>query len=205
MKRFLMVVLALGLICTISPGWAAGPNQCTTIQSGSLVNSAGDVIRPGYDQWGYNYQALMFNGDYCDSYRNAAWCQPYKGINLIMKWNDGWLSNSDCNGDGLLDRHNGFATYRGSGAWLTNHQSGKVDVNGKTKQWTYFVKIVAAPLDAVSFLGDWYTASGVKIGPMIWGDFAVIQEIYDDPSAGQHGVLFKSPAGPGFGIYGVQK
>lgn len=41
-----------------------------------------------------------------------------------MKWNDAWLSNKDCNGDGLLDRHLGYLTYIGSGAWLTNHQSG---------------------------------------------------------------------------------
>ena len=36
----------------------------------------------------------------------------------------------------------------GSGAWLTNHQSGKAEVNGKLRKWTYFIKIVAAPSDA---------------------------------------------------------
>ena len=205
MKRFLAIVLALGLMLAMGSVWAAGPSKCVTIQSGTLLNSAGDVIKPGPDQWGYNYQALMFNGDYCDSYRNATWCQPHKGINLLMKWSEGWLSNKDCNGDGLLDRHNGFASYRGSGAWLTNHQSGEVEVDGKMTQWVYFVKIVAAPLDAFALGGNWYAADGTKIGPQIWGDFVIIQQISNDPSAGEHGVLFKSPAGPCFGLYGAQK
>lgn len=205
MKKFLAVILVLGLVLAVNSVWAAGPNKCTTIQSGTLLNSIGEVIKTGVDQWGYNYQALMFNGDYCDSYRDAAWCQPYKGTNLMMKWNDAWLSNKDCSGDGLLDRHNGFTSYRGSGAWLTNHQSGEVEVDGKMSQWVYFVKIVAAPSDAISFGGNWYAADGTKIGPAIWGEFAVIQEISNDPSAGQHGVLYKSPAGPGFGLYGAQK
>ena len=144
-------------------------SACLTIQDRVLFNSAGELISPGYDQWGYNYEARMFNGGYCDSYRDAAWCQPYADVNLIMKWNDAWLSNRDCDGDRLLDRHFGFATYRGSGAWLTNHQSGKVEVNGKQRQWTYFVKIVAVPLDAVLNGGYWFTAGGVEIGPSIWG------------------------------------
>jgi hypothetical protein len=42
----------------------------------------------------------------------------------MMKWNDAWLANVDCDGDGLLDRHYGFGSYIGSGAWLTNHMWG---------------------------------------------------------------------------------
>ena len=98
---------------------------CTTIPGGELYNSVGDLILPGYDDWGYNYQARLFNGLYCDSYRDAEWCQPYKDVQLSMKWNDAWLSNKDSDGDGLLDRHLGYDSYIGSGAWLTNHQSGE--------------------------------------------------------------------------------
>ncbi|HKJ03740.1 MAG TPA: hypothetical protein VJ997_14835, partial [Longimicrobiales bacterium] len=124
----------------------AGPGMCTTIQSGELLNSAGDVIGTGYDPWGYNYQARMFNGLYCDSYRDAAWCQPYKDVRLLEKWNEAWLGNQDCDGDGLLDRHLGFDSYIGSGAWLTNHQSGEdIGPTGEACTWSYFVKIVAAP------------------------------------------------------------
>ena len=93
-------------------------------------------------------------------------------------------------------------SYIGSGAWETNHQSGVyTDADGKECHWTYFCKIVAAPADAVKTNGIWYNADGVEIGPDIWGEFAITEEINNDPCAGKHGVAYKSPAGPGFGIY----
>jgi len=162
------LVISAGLVTAAKGGKNAG---CTTIQDGTLLTSAGDVITTGYDQWGYNYQANMFNGHYCDSYRDAPWCQPYKDVKLSMKWNDAWLSNKDCDGDGLLDRHQGSSSYIGSGAWLTNHMRGD--------GWTYFVKIVAKPT------ADYDCES-------IWGSFCITQEvnsgegatIYDTPGLG---------------------
>ncbi|OGF99669.1 MAG: hypothetical protein A3F83_08400 [Candidatus Glassbacteria bacterium RIFCSPLOWO2_12_FULL_58_11] len=174
---------------------------CTTIQDGTLLTSDGQVVEPGYDKWGYNYQAHMFNGGYCEAYRNAAWCQPYSDVQLIMKWNDAWLSNTDCDGDGKLDRHFGFPSYIGSGAWLTNHQSGEYEENGEIFKWNDFVKIVAAPFDATKVNGIWYAADGTEIGPDIWGEFAVIQEVYNDQGTGQHGIAYLSPVGPGFGKF----
>ena len=200
MKKLLFGVMLIALlVVTITPAMADKP-ECTTIQDGTLLASDGTVITTGYDEWGYNYQAHMFNGGYCDAYRDAAWCQVYKDINLIMKWNDAWLSNKDCDGDGLLDRHYGFDSYIGSGAWLTNHQSGTYEnENGKMCKWTYFVKIVAAPADAYLEDGIWYTADGTEIGPVIWGSFAVIQRVSNDPCAGEHGASYISPVGPGLG------
>jgi hypothetical protein len=203
MRKLMILALVFGFVFAFS---SYGLCQCTTIQDGTLVDSAGTPIKTGYDTWGYNYEAHMFNGTYCDAYRDAAWCQDYKDIELIMKWNDGWLSNKSCDGDNLLDRHYGYPSYRGSGAWLTNHQSGWVDVDGKRKKWTYFVKIVAVPTDATLNTSDgmYYSSDGVLIGKAIWDDFAIIEEISNDPAAGVHGVLFKSPANPGFGIYGAE-
>lgn len=176
--------------------------ECTTIQNGTLQTSDGNLILPGFDMWGYNYQARMFNGFYCDSYRDAEWCQPYKDVQLSMKWNEAWLSNQDCDNNGLLDRHYGYANYKGSGAWLTNHQSGIYEDNdGEGCFWNYFTKIVAAPLDAQRDGGVWYTPSGKEIGDVIWGEFAVIQEIYNDSCGGEHGVQYLSPNGPGFGKF----
>lgn len=116
-----------------------------------------------------------------------------------MKWNDAWLSNKDCDGNDLLDRHLGSDSYIGSDAWLTNNQSGYVEVNGRDRKWTYFIKIIAAPADGYTSGGTWYTAGGTEIGPVIWGQFAIVQEVYNDPSAGAHGILYLSPTGPGFG------
>lgn len=171
----------------------AGQNAgCTAIQEGVLQTSDGQVIQPGYDEWGYNYQARLFNGGYCDAYRDAAWCQPYRDDGLSMKWNHAWLDNLDCDGNGLLDRHFGLPSYIGSGAWLTNHMSG----GQGAERWTYFVKIVAAPADAVLTGGVWYSASGDQIGPLIWGEFAIIQEVESGS-----GILTRSPVGPGFGKF----
>lgn len=200
MKRLLFIlvfVAALLLPSAVITG--GGPNDCIRIQDGTLLTSDGQVITTGYDQWGYNYQAHMFNGLYCDAYRDAAWCQPYADVRLMMQWNDAWLSNQDCDGDGLLDRHYGFPSYIGSGAWLTNHQSGEYEMDGRTCQWTYFVKIIAAPADATLEDGVWYAADGTEIGPVIWGQFAIIQQVENDPCAGIHGLQYVSPDHAGFG------
>jgi hypothetical protein len=178
-------------------GWEK--TSCTTIQDGTLIASDGSLITTGYDQWGYNYQAHMFNGTYCDAYRDAAWCQPYKDVELMMKWNDAWLSNEDCDNNGSLDRYYGFDSYIGSGAWLTNHQSGTYELDGEVCNWNYFVKIVAAPADATLSDGVWHNADGTEIGPEIWGAFAIIQQVENDPCYGVGGLQYLSPDHAGFG------
>jgi hypothetical protein len=175
--------------------------SCTTIQSGELYNSYGEQLTTGYDEWGYNYQAHMFNGMYPGAYRNAAWTLPYANVHLMMKWNDAWLSNKDCDGDGLLDRHYGYESYIGSGAWLTNHMWETYELNGETHTWNYFVKIVAVPEDAYLEGGFWYTVDGLEIGPEIWGPFAEILTVYNDTGSGEHGVEYKGEAPTGFGFY----
>jgi len=169
--------------------WASSAGACTKIQEGTLLRSDGLPITTGYDEWGYNYQAHMFNGYYCDSYRDAAWCQEWADVELMMKWNDAWLANVDCNDDGLLDRHYGFDDYEGSGAWLTNHQRGSWEENGTICEWDYFVKIVAKPDSA-------YECEGEEI----WGAFCVIQRVYNSPCEGLEGIEELFPPA-GFGAY----
>jgi hypothetical protein len=184
--------------------FSSGPlfAKCVRIQDGVLLTSDGRVIETGFDEWGYNYQAHIFNGKYCDAYRDAAWCQAYKEDDLEMKWNDSWLSNKDCDGDSKLDRHFGYPSYIGSGAWVTNHQKGTyIDDKGKKQRWGYFVKIVAVPADATLSGGFWFAADGTEIGPIIWDEFAVIQEVYNDTGTGDHGKLYVSPYSAGFGKY----
>ena len=207
MRKLFTIALALGLAMAMTTfGWA----ECMTIQDGTIYHGrVGDpdltIVSIGYDEFGYNYQAHMFNGRYCDNDRVEG--GPSCDVDLMMKWSDTWLSNKDCNeADEKLDR--GFICDQANasssacpGAWLTNHQSGKVEVDGRMRKWTYFVKIVAVPDDAVKVDGFWKTADGIEIGPEIWGAYARIQQVSNDPSAGEHGILYKSPAGPGFGIY----
>ena len=189
--------LLFGLICVIGLNINALAD-CNTIQSGAIHTSDGQTITTGFDDWGYNYGAHIFNGTYCDAYRNADWCQPYSDISLLMKWNDAWTSTTDCDADGLLDLHNGYASYVGSGAWITNQQSGKVDVNGRMRPWNYFVKIVAVEPTDTLVNGVWMR-DGRELGPGIWGEFAIVEEVYNDPSVGAHGILYRSPVGPGLG------
>lgn len=178
---------------------AKSNNGCTTIQDGTLLTSDGELITTGYDEWGYNYQAHMFNGMWCDYHPNYRpggawheWCmENYGDVELMMKWNDAWLSNKDCDEDMLLDRHFGYVSYIGSGAWLTNHQRGSyVGDDGKTHHWEDFVKIVAKPTDPY----DCTAVGGVEI----WGAFCIIQSVYNDPYGGYHGLEFKA-ARPGLG------
>ena len=199
MKKTLLVIVVIVSISLFSSMSFA---QCVTIQDGVLAGSDGVLLQTGYDAWGYNYQAHIFNGYYCDAYRNAAWCQAYVDVELEMKWNDAWMSNQSCDGNGSLDRHYGFPSYKGSGAWETNHQKGTyVDTNGKKQRWNYFVKIVAAPLNAYASGGMYYAADGSEIGPVIWTDFAIIQEVYNDTGTGDHGVAYLSPYKAGFGAF----
>ena len=190
--------------------------ECVTIQDGSLMYAAGHYLentplKTGYDVFGYNYQAHMSNGSYANIYLGRAgyapyegddeaylaenpgaenhWAWPYRNSNVIMKWNEGWLSNMDCDGDGVLDRHPGFDSYIGSGAWLTNHIS-EVDENGQ--QTNYFVKIIAVSETAELVDGVWYE-NGVEVGPVIWGQFAIVQEV-STPG----GLTYKAP-NPGLG------
>ena len=202
MKKILVLIFIslLSLIFFSVKVEAKKTDSCVTIQDGTLLRSDGAVIKTGNDEWGYNYQAHLFNGGYCDSYRNAPWCQLWKDVRLVMKWNDPWLSNKDCDGDGLLDRHFGYPTYKESGAWTTNHQFGTYDQDGKTETWNYFVKIVAVPKGAALTGGVWYL-NGKELGPSIWGEFAVVEEVYNDTGTGEHGILYKSPIGPGLGKY----
>ena len=207
MRKFwvILLVLAVAMLFGITSHHAMAKKDdgCTKIQDGTLLRSDGVLIVLGYDEWGYNYQAHMFNGYYCDAYRDAAWCQEWRDVRLMMKWNDAWLSKKDCDGDGELDRHYGFSSYIGSGAWLTNHQSDTyIDEDGNECYWDYFVKIVAAPADATLRPdGYWYAADGTMIGPVIWGQFVIIQQVYNDPCEGLEGIEFLSPIGPGFGKF----
>ena len=230
-KFFVALLLAILLITIASITVAATPPppdkpDCTKIQDGVLTYSAGHYLAGtplimGYDPFGYNYQAHMFNGSYANAYLGrygyppytgddaaylaenpgaaSTWVWPYRNTELMMKWDQNWLANVDCDNDGSLDRYYGFDSYIGSGAWLTNHMFDSYEENGQVCHSEYFTKIIAAPADATLVGGIWYSADGTEIGPVIWGAFATIQTIYNDPCAGAHGVEYLSPDHPGFG------
>ncbi len=201
----------------------------TTLGDGTLLYAtghhlAGQPIPAVEDPYGYNYQDHAFKGSYANAYLGRdgfapyqgddeaylganpgaanTWYWPYRGIHLLMKWNDVWLSNQDCDGDGKLDRYRGFSSYIGSGAFCANHQSGEYeDADGNACQWSYLATIAAAPADSVAVGGTWYAADGTEIGPVVWGAFAVVQKIENDPCATLHGHHYISLVAPGLGAF----
>lgn len=190
MNRVLRSVIAVApiLLVTASLTYA----QCNKIQSGTITDSNGNTITTGYDKWGYNYQAHIFNGLY-DNYSRPTTPATSGDVNLIMKWSDDWLSNQDCNNDGRLDRGGAAgAAIDISKGWLTNHEEGDyLGADGEYHHYTYFVKIVY----------DAGAACSVAAESCIWNLYTVIEEVYNDPYNGFHGndrSKLVNPAGLGF-------
>ncbi len=232
-----ILLIAIFMMSTLTFVVSAKPKKgYNTITEGEVLYSAGhylsdQVIPTGFDDYGYNYQGHMFKGSYFNVYagrdgfpawtggddeaylaENSGaenhWAWPYREVKLVMKWNDAWLSNMDRDDDGSLDRHYGYETYIGSGAWETNHQWG---LNDDGTRWNYFVKIVAVPGDAYYVDANlnnkaddgemWYTSEEIEIGPSIWSSFAKTMWVENDPAYNVHGAQYVSPESAGFGHY----
>jgi len=146
-------------------------------------------------EWGYNYPNGRFSGVLANVYfanlglpvyaaEEAAffgwtpgvigewwWAEAYRNLSVTMIWNEAFLSDLSCDGDRYLDRHFGFADYRGSGA--------EVKIRIGDVAWSNYYHVMAVPLDAVLVGDSWFSLSGEVIGRQVWpeiGDFAVIQE-----------------------------
>ncbi len=173
---------ALALVlATLAASAAHAQSTCNDISSGLIYDSDGEVITVGPDDWGYNYAEHEFSGTYCDATRGAPCPTEYEAVGLYMEWNDAWLSNRDCDGDGLLDRHFGFASYRGTDASITNEMTDYYFTEaGNFCGWLYKFRAEAAPLDASVVDGVYYSAAGDELGPVIWVEFFVSEDDYSE-------------------------
>jgi hypothetical protein len=168
---------ALLSLLLLAPASASAAPECAQIEDGTITLSDGTPVVVGDDGWGYDYADHAFEGDYCASNRQLS-C-PYQGTELAMVWNDAWLSSQDCDHDGKLDRHHGFATYRGSGAELSNAMHGRYTEANKLCDYYYYALYIAAPLDAIKLNGNWVAANGTVLGAVIWTDFYVALTSYN--------------------------
>ena len=191
------IVVLFGAVVVMNVGiLPSAQAQCAKIQSGTIVASNGDVVTTGYDKWGYNYQAHMFNG-FSGNYSRPTTPVTEGPEKLVMKWSDDWLSNLDCDGDGKLDRGLDPKTSTSDGiskGWCTNHYEGDYEENGEYYHYTYSVKIVWVGPAPTTGPDPW-------LEKRIWGQYAIIEEVYNDPHGGYHGVSRASlvnPAGLGF-------
>ncbi len=141
-----------------------------------------------FDEFGYNYQANMFNGRYCDADRVIGG-GPYCDVGLQMKWSDEWLNEDRVRCAGTPQEGSSAC----EGSWLTNHQSG---TNPDGKKWTYFVKIVYPSGGVVDANNDGFDDN--TGGEIIWGSYVRIQQVSNDPSVPEHGIqALVNPAGFG--------
>src|SRR3972149_489897 len=81
MRRLILVaVLVLGVLAMP----AITSAQCRTLKDGILVYQplhylAGQPLKTGFDAYGYNYQAHLFNGSYANAYLGRDGLPPYEG------------------------------------------------------------------------------------------------------------------------------
>src|SRR5687768_13495606 len=195
MKRLLAGTLVALFAFVLSFPAAPEPllaQDCAKIKDGTILSSTGEVLTLGYDKYGYNYQARIFNGTYDSSDRKLDglyWdtAADYADDSLVMKWDQDWLSNLDCNADNKLDR----GTAGVSMGWTTNHVEGDYIADGDSHHYTYSVKIVF----------DNGAACTAALSTCAWGLYNIIEEVYNDPYGGYHGVdrdRLSNPAGLGF-------
>ncbi len=180
MKK-LCLILAVMLAIGITGYTVADDVNCKTITQKEVYYTAGwylaGPISKGFDDFGYNYQAHLFNGYYPNHYYNKLGLPPYEGDDaayyqrltdegLLGKWQTTAYAQTLWNSRDVIlvmkwsdawlsnkDCDGDGALDRpspviGSGAWETNHQSGTCIIEGKEHHWSYFVKIVAVPDDA---------------------------------------------------------
>ena len=190
--------LLFGLLLTLMCVVLAMPNlsyaQCVKIQSGTLIDVKGNPITVGYDKYGYNYQAHIFNGLY-ENYLRPDVVVTEGTENLVMKWSDDWLANVDCDSNGKLDRglnpKTGVSTGTSMG-WVTNHFEGDyLGSDNELHHYTYFVKIAYDSGQACT--------NGAPT--CIWGLYTVIEELQND-LFGEYGGRIKfvnKLTGPGLG------
>lgn len=196
-RKAIWTLSAMAFALAIITPQTASAQNCVKIQSGTLVAGDGTPITTGFDKWGYNYQAHMFNGLY-ENYSRPPIVSTGGTENLVMKWSDNWLANVSCDNSGKLAR--GYNAKTGTVAgfsmgWVTNHFEGEYEgSDGELHHYTYFAKIVYDGGAACNTAGDTTCR---------WGLYAIVEELQND-QFGEYGGRMKfinKLTGPGLGRF----
>lgn len=124
---------------------------CVVILVGMMVGPG--MAKGGFDEYGYNYNARIFNGLAENWFRQQigvpAWQEgdPYEygawgPAHLVMKWDKLW-DNARFGPDDI--KGSGDESKWASGAWCTNHWRWTDPDTGEV--WVWYYRIVVAPLD----------------------------------------------------------
>jgi len=153
-------------------------------QVGSNLASIAGV--GGFDEFGYNDKARIFNGT------GASWCEAggqlpdcmgiYSPDKLVMKWTADWDRGNDENwGNPPYDK-----------AWTDNEWNGKGVKGGSGAVWHYKIKWVGECVANPSVLPEGSYC--------VWGQFAVLMDQGVDPNlAGPHHQWFAKATPNGYG------
>lgn len=174
--RLLIVLVVVGAI------GAAGYGMIPKTAAPSAPASNVEGVATGFDQYGYNDTARLFNGT------GSSWCQAkgldpncmgiYSPDKLVMKWNAQW------------DRGNAEnwanPPYK---AWTDNEWNGK-KAGGSGAIWHYKIAWNGPCTDGETLQNGGYC---------IWGQFVVLMDQGIDPSLGPVHTWFSKATPNGYG------
>jgi hypothetical protein len=187
MKRILLVLPFLLGACDsglTGPSKSLVPTAASLSVSGGTCTLATGDVSTGFNQYGYNYCARIFNGT------GSSWCLAreapldclgsYSGDKLVMKWNAAWDA---CNASPSPDTC--------AGAWTDNEWNGKT-AGGSGEVWHYKIQWSQACADG-SF--DFVPGGGY----CVWGSYEVLMDQGIDPSMGPGHIWFALAIPNGYG------
>lgn len=160
-------------------------NSGTTTGNGNNANMANNESPHGFDEWGYNRTARIFNGtawDWCmEQNDDETYCEEslgnYGADHLVMKWNAEWdRGNAENWANPPYDA-------RLSNLWVGN---GK----GRSGEVSHYKIVWVGPCDADSVFPNG--------GYCVWGQFEVIMDMGVDK--GEH-YWFAHATPTGYGSY----
>jgi len=138
----------------------------------------------GFDQYGYNNDARIFNGtgsSWCVAGGQAADCLGiYSADKLVMKWNAAWDA---CNAAGNADAS------VCAGAWTDNEWNGQDGGSGQV--WHYkIIWVGSAGASSPYWLQGGYS---------VWSNYEVIMDQGTDPNVGPGHLWFARATPNGYG------
>jgi hypothetical protein len=190
MKRLLLVLPFVLAACdsgvTTAPSESfvkAGTSMSAKGAGGSCTLADGTTATTGFDQYGYNRCAGIFNGTgtswSIEQGLPADYLGAYAPDKLVMKWNAAWDA---CNALGTAEAC--------AGAWTNNEWNGMVP-GGSGAVWKYKMQWVGP-----------CGADGTPLtdgGYCIWGVYEVLMDQGRDPSYGPGHFWFAHAKPNGYG------
>lgn len=183
MKRLLLFLPFLVAACTDTPAdptMVPAPSMAK-IAPHTCVLADGTENPTGFDEYGYNRCAHIFNGTGESWSLQKGLPADYLGIyapdKLVMKWNEQW---DICNFDRSPENC--------AGAWEDNEWNGKQGGSGEV--WHYKIKWSAA-----CAAGEPLTDGGY----CIWGEYEVLMDQGQDPNVGPGHLWFAHAVPNGYG------